>query len=81
VGAAPTPDEASPTIVQTVAPQTSAAATSSLRTDTQSEKPLDHHDLQEDEKLHPDFGRLEPPLSPFRKLLARLRDALGWESA
>lgn len=81
VGAATTPDEASPTIVQTVAPQTSAAAVSPLRTDTPSAKPLDYHDLQEDEEAHPDFDRLEPPLSPFKKLLARLRDALGWESA
>lgn len=81
VGAATTPDEASPTIVQTVAPQTSAAAVSPLRADTPSAKPLDYHDLQEDEEAHPDFDRLEPPLSPFKKLLARLRDALGWESA
>jgi len=81
VDAATTPDEASPTIVHTVAPQTSAAAVSPLRTDTPSAKPLDYHDLQEDEEAHPDFDRLEPPLSPFKKLLARLRDALGWESA
>jgi cell division protein FtsA len=59
--------------------QNDAPVVASSHTHTPEGESSSPRDAEHGDESH--FEHTEPPPSPFKKLLARLRDALGWESA